>query len=153
MSRAAQVPAALYYKTRFVMSTRPLWLALARLESRVLADDLADVTIDRPVYVTGLARAGTTIVTEMLAESEQLTSHTYGDFPFIFTPFWRNWLAQRSRVANPVKSQRAHADRIEISLDSPEAFEEVLWMAFDRALHTEQSITPVAADQAPAGFT
>ncbi|MEM9530675.1 MAG: sulfotransferase [Pseudomonadota bacterium] len=149
---SSSVPTSLYLKTRSVMATRRLWLALARLETAVLGDELAAIELEAPIYVTGLARAGTTIVTEMLAQVAGVTSHQYADFPFIFTPYWRNWLAQRSQVGTPVTVERAHQDRIRVSVNSPEAFEEVLWMAFDRPLHHERTATPLAAAAAPAGF-
>lgn len=38
-----------------------------------------------PVYVTGLARAGTTITLEALAAHPHLASHRYGDYPFFLS--------------------------------------------------------------------
>lgn len=134
------------------MASRPLWKLLSGLETAVVADEIEKQRIKQPVYVTGIARAGTTIVSEMLACSPQLTSHQYADFPFLFTPFWRNWLAQRSQLATPAVVERAHRDRIQITHASAEAFEEVLWMAFDRDLHRSRAITPMDEGQAPKGF-
>jgi len=51
----------------FVERTGGFWRWLGDLESRVFAADLAEIAIDRPIYVTGLARAGTTILLELLA--------------------------------------------------------------------------------------
>ena len=108
---------------------------LGNLETRVLADELHAISIDNPIYVTSLARAGTTIVTEMLESHPDLSCHHYSDFPNPWTPFWRNYLLQHSRRQPPEASVRAHRDRILVSQDSPEAVEEVLWMGFFENLH------------------
>lgn len=123
-----RVPAGLYWQTRLARAWAPLWVRLARLESRVL--ELDDRAPRAPVYVTGLARAGTTIVTELLSRHPELTCHRYSDFPWIYTPYWRNWLLQRSRIGVPRPVERTHRDRIMVTLDSPEAVEEVLWRHF-----------------------
>ncbi|MEM6938266.1 MAG: sulfotransferase, partial [Pseudomonadota bacterium] len=149
---SAGVPSGLYLRTRISRLLNPFWPTFSRLESFFVGDELAGQEIDRPVYVTGIARAGTTIVTEMLAASLELTSHQYADFPFLFTPYWRNYLAQRSQVAAPKAIERAHKDRILVSANSPEAFEEVLWMLFDPALHYKYPIRALGPNDAPEGF-
>ena len=87
--------------------------------------------VDRPVYIASLPRSGTTILTEMLEQHPDLTCHRYSDFPNVWTPYWRNYLLREN--PDPVRREmreRAHKDRIEVSNDSPEAVEEVLWMSF-----------------------
>ena len=66
------------------------WKRLGKLETRFLADDIAGTEITAPVYVCGLARAGTTAVLEALSKAQGVTSHRYSDFPWVFTPYWRN---------------------------------------------------------------
>ena len=130
-----RVPTGLYMQSRFFATTRPLWRKLADFESAVVRELTADLPIDRPLYVTSLARSGTTIVTEMLERHPDVTAHRYSDFPNIWTPYWRNYLLQRSRREPPKSAERAHRDRIEVSNDSPEAVEEVLWMHFFPGRH------------------
>lgn len=132
-----RVPAGLHWQSRFFAATAGLWRRLGDLESRVLADDIAAVRIEKPIYVTSLARAGTTIVTELLERHPAVTSHRYSDFPNVWTPYWRNDLLQKSRRETPALEERAHRDRIRVSNDSPEAVEEILWMHFFRNLHDE----------------
>ena len=124
------VPRFLHWESRFFAATQPLWRALGNLESKLLADELAGRNVDRPIYVCSLPRAGTTIITEMLAGCPGVTSFRYSDFPNMWTPYWRNWLLQRSRPFTPSRKERAHGDRIQISNDSPEAVEEILWRHF-----------------------
>lgn len=132
---AIRVPASLYFQSRFFEATRGLWRRLAELETAAVRDDIASESVDRPVYITGLPRAGTTILTEMLAQHPALTCHRYSDFPNVWTPYWRNYLLGKTRTRTPEKKERAHGDRIRVNNDSPEAVEEVLWMHFFPSLH------------------
>ena len=54
-----RVPRGPLWLGRAIRATAPLWLALGRLESRALRGRLRPV--DRPIYIAGLPRAGTTI--------------------------------------------------------------------------------------------
>lgn len=111
------------------------WLKLGRLENRMLADQLAAVRVEAPVYVAGLARAGTTILLEVLAKHPALVSHRYKDFPPVFTPYAWNRLLDRMPQKEAVATERAHLDGIAVTPDSPEALEEPVWMAFFDRLH------------------
>ncbi len=130
-----KVPTGLYWQTRLVDRTTAWWVRAGNVESGLLGDELSELAINKPIYVTGLARAGTTITTELLNHHPQVTSHRYSDFPFVFTPYWRNWLLQRTRVAVAKPVERVHGDRILVTNDSPEAVEEALWMYFFPNLH------------------
>ncbi|MBS3821724.1 MAG: sulfotransferase [Phycisphaerae bacterium] len=91
------------------------------------------------MYIAGVARSGTTILTEMLARHPDVTSHRYSDFPNVFTPYWRNWLAGRVRRAPARAVERAHKDRLMVTTESPEAVEEVIWMHFFAHLHDPET--------------
>lgn len=130
-----RVPSGLYFQSRFFAATSVLWRRLGDLESRVVRQETEQLVVDRPVYVTGLARSGTTILTEMLERHPHLTCHRYSDFPNVWTPYWRNYLLEKTRIHAPKMVERAHSDRIQVSNDSPEAVEEVLWMYFFPSLH------------------
>jgi hypothetical protein len=130
-----RVPSGLYYQSRFFAATRGLWKRLADLETSVIREETEQLAIDRPVYVTALPRSGTTILTEMLERHPDLTCHRYSDLPNVWTPYWRNYLLEKTRKQAPKMEERAHKDRIQVSNDSPEAVEEVLWMSFFPALH------------------
>lgn len=142
----SKVPSGLYWTTRFVTATAGLWEKIGRFETHILADDLETVTIDKPVYVCGLARSGTTIVTEFLNEHADLTSLRYSDFPWLYTPYWRNWLRQRSQTFKPTPVERAHQDRILVTQDSPEAYEEPLWEHFFEHCHDTNHNQILTAD-------
>jgi len=130
-----RVPSGLYLQSRVFAATRGLWKRLADLESSVVREETEQLAVDRPVYVTSLPRSGTTILTEMLERHPDLTCHRYSDFPNVWTPYWRNYLLEKTRSQAPKMEERAHKDRILVSNDSPEAVEEVLWMYFFPTLH------------------
>src|SRR5690606_3297213 len=104
----------------------------------MLRERLDPLPADRPVYVSGLARSGSTILLELLARHPELVTHRYRDFPLVLTPHAWNWFVDRAGRADHVAKERAHRDRIKVTPESPEAFEEVLWMAFFPQLHSQE---------------
>ena len=142
-----RVPGGLYLQSRLVKATEGLWHSLGKLESWALRDEIEQTQIRAPIYVSGLARSGTTILTEMLAEHPTVTSHRYSDFPMTYTPYWRNWLRQRSQISRPEPVERAHRDRIMVTEDSPEAVEEILWIRYFEQCHDSSASQVLAAPQ------
>src|SRR5690606_4177504 len=112
-----------------------LWTRLGDLETRLVADRLDIITVDRPIYVTGLARSGTTVLLELLALHPDTVAHRYRDFPLVLTPWAWNWFVDRAGRGEAVARERAHRDRITVTSESPEAFEEVIWMTFFPDIH------------------
>lgn len=102
--------------------------AVSRIEDRLLSEP-ADEPAAPPVFVTSLARGGTTALLNALHDVPGVATHTYRDMPFLTAPILWNRVAggKRRRV---VRRERAHGDGLEIDLDSPEAFEEVVWRMF-----------------------
>jgi hypothetical protein len=112
---------------------RQSWLALGRLESRALADELAARPIDRPLYVCGLARSGSTLLHHLVTAHPGVATHRVKDFPLVFTPYW--WRQATARLPATAARERSHGDRVLINSDSPEALEEMVWMAFFPRCH------------------
>jgi len=83
---------------------------------------------DGHVFISGLARSGTTILMQYLYETGQFRSLTYRDMPFVLMP--GTWKKIANRTASVENKERAHLDHIMIGIDSPEAFEEVFWRVF-----------------------
>lgn len=88
----------------------------------------------RHVFVTGLARAGTTILMREIHRTGQFGSLTYADMPFVLAP--NLWARLSSRGRSPgERTERAHGDGIEVDTQSPEALDEVYWRMFDGAAY------------------
>jgi len=110
-------------------------LALSSQFMRKAAFDLESSTIsttqckDNNVFVAGLARSGTTILLNALYESNEFSSLSYQDMPFVLAPNLWSKLSFSKKDNDLV--ERAHGDGIKVSIESPEAFEEVFWMTFN----------------------
>jgi len=92
----------------------------------------------KPVFVTGLARAGTTILLEALYSTGLFATLTYRDMPFVTAPLFWKLLTSGNRKESDLK-ERAHGDRLKVNYDSPEAFEEVFWMTFTNGDYIKES--------------
>ena len=80
------------------------------------------------VYVTGLARAGSTILMREIHATGVFGSLTYADMPFVLAPnLWAK--LSKTKDAGP-SAERAHGDGIKVDAHSPEALEEVYWRIF-----------------------
>jgi hypothetical protein len=115
-------------------------IKLGDYESAILRERLDKTPAACPVYITGLARAGTTLILEILSRHPDVATHLYRDFPMMFTPyFWGRFLEFMDRFrAEALPEERAHKDRIMVTPKSPESMEELLWMAFFEGLHEGQ---------------
>ncbi|WP_075507316.1 sulfotransferase [Prochlorococcus marinus] len=80
------------------------------------------------VFITGLARSGTTILLNALYKSNIFASLSYADMPFVLAP--NLWSKISFNKKNLELKERAHGDGIKVSTESPEAFEEVFWQTF-----------------------
>ena len=130
-----QVPRSIHMLSTLAERHPALLLRLGRWEASWAADELAGRTVDRPIYVTGLARSGSTILLELLAAHDDVATHQYCDFPLIPIPLWWNWFLDRASRTESQPVERAHKDGIAVTPESPEAMEEVLWMAFFPTCH------------------
>ena len=115
---------------RLAFSTIEIQKGLADLEDRVYGRNLARIEIDRPVFITSLPRAGTTLLLDVIASTGSFGSHTYRDLPFVLIPLLWDTVSGGVRRQNESEIERAHGDGMTISYDSHEAFEEVLWRAY-----------------------
>jgi Sulfotransferase family len=108
-------------------------------------------TIDRPVFIAGLARSGTTILLEKLSRIDGVATHRYRDFPFVMAPiYWSRFVALFGTGQNP--KERPHHDSIFITRESPEAFEEPIWQHFFSRLHDPGSSQVLTAADRNAAF-
>ena len=147
------VPAGFYWAVRGVHAGAPLFVGLGNLESRILGRRLARARVDRPVYICGLPRAGTTITLQMLSEHPDVTTHKYADFLMPYTPYAWNWIFPKVPVdamRKPVP--RIHRDRIQVTRDSAEMGEEILWERFFPFIHDETKLSLLDANTSNPAF-
>jgi hypothetical protein len=147
------VPGPFYWSVRGVHAAAPLFVGLGNLESRFLAGRLASQRVDRPGYICGLPRAGTTITLQMLSEHPDVVTHKYADFLMPYMPYVWNKVFPRIPVdamRKPVP--RIHRDRIEVTRDSAEMGEEILWEHFFPHIHAETNYSVLDGSTSNAAF-
>ncbi len=147
------VPTSFYAIMRFNDALAPLWMKLSDIESWTYRHRLTRAPLDRPVFICGVARAGTTITLEMLSQHPDVGTHRYLDFVLPYVPIWWNWAVPRIPIRGldePV--DRIHRDRIKITRHSPEAIEEMIWMRFFPHLHDGSRNNILAADTTNRNF-
>ena len=130
----------------------PLRRVLAALEDDLASRQLEAVRVERPVFVTGLARSGTTMMLELLAQADGVATHRYRDFPFVFAPLAWNWFQDRATRGPAQAVERPHRDRIRITRESAEAFEEPLWQDFFPWAHDPSRCHVMGAESAHPQF-
>ena len=124
---------------------------LAALETRLYRRRIDPSRAERPIFVTSLPRAGTTILLQMLARCPELVSATYRQMPFTFAPLLWGGFSSAFRTS-PEMAERTHGDGIDIGVDSPEAFEEMVWLAFWPDHYRRDHIRPWREDVRDAEF-
>lgn len=151
----ARLPRALYLLGKFKRRFEATSVRLGAAESRLLRRRLRTQRVDRPVYVTGLARAGTTITLELLNQHPDVTAHRYRDMIQPHLPYaWNAWNQFLDRLPLPAEqpSERLHKDGILVTGDSPEAVEETIWNWFFPGLHEEERSAVLDADTTNPAF-
>lgn len=133
-------------------SASDLFRRLGDFESRMLGKRMTGVSIDRPIFVSGLARSGTTTVLEQLSSIPGVATHQYRDFPFVMTPvIWHAFTSIFSRSGR--KQERPHKDGIRVCRESPEAFEEPIWQHFFPHVHDDNAVHTINEQQGTETFS
>lgn len=116
------------------------------LESALHGGKLDNPAQGKHVFIAGLARAGTTLLLNLLHSSDQFASLTYRDMPFVMAPnLWRSLSSRHAK--DSAARERAHGDGMMVSADSPEALEEVFWRTFSGAKYLRKStLVPMTAE-------
>ena len=96
------------------------------LENKIYNKKIIDYRNNQHIFISGLARSGSTLLLNLLYNSIEYCSLTYNDMPFILAPnLWSKIFKNSQKNTNLAK--RAHNDLIKININSPESFEEVFW--------------------------
>ena len=114
---------------RLAFAGNAIQFTAADIERTMFSASYKSVRGERPIFVTSLPRAGTTLMLEVLYRFPSLASHVYRDMPFVMAPVLWAHLSGSFRRPQELR-ERAHGDGVQVGYDSPEAFEEILWRAF-----------------------
>ncbi len=99
------------------------------LDQMMVRSDPRAIAGRRHVFVSGLARAGTTVLMRRFHATGQFRSLTYRDMPFVLAPNLWSRISGASR-RHVEAAERAHGDWLVVDLDSPESLDEVFWRVF-----------------------
>lgn len=149
----AEVPYGIFERLlhRLAFAYPGTQLALSDIEDRLYRARINPDATRRPVFITSLPRAGTTILLEVLSTLPEFSSATYRQMPFTMLPLlWGSITAGLWRESR--LTERAHGDGMMVGFDSAEAFEEVVWMAFWRGHYAADHIRTWAADEVDPEF-
>tara|TARA_E500000331_G_scaffold355393_1_gene410741 strand:+ start:1687 stop:2661 length:975 start_codon:yes stop_codon:yes gene_type:complete len=111
---------------QFALSSKFMREVMFDVENSAISIDQTD---GKHVFISGLARSGTTVLLNAIYQSDEFASLCYEDMPFVLAPNLWSKLSLNKKEIDLV--ERAHSDGIKVSTQSPEAFEEVFWMTFD----------------------
>jgi hypothetical protein len=146
------IPFGTWWLTRQLIRRPKLFIRLGNFESNLFQEQLAGISIDRPIFICGLARAGTTITLELLSGLPQIASYRYRDFPGVHLPLaWNRALAGAART-EIAAVERLHGDGIEITAESPEALDEPIWMSFFPDAHDPSRSNVLDRDHRSSAF-
>jgi hypothetical protein len=148
----AQPPFFRTHIGHFLYRNPSVAVALGKFESSLLAIDEHDKPVKTPIYINGIARSGSTILLELLASHSGMATHRYEDFPFAMAPWWWRRVISLSSFGGHQPQERAHQDGIMVTPNSPEAMEELVWMAFFPQLHDPSHSAVLTAASANPEF-
>ncbi len=144
------VPFFLHLLGGWVHRHPALWRWLGGLESNLLTEELSSVPVHMPIYVAGLARSGSTLLHEVVCSHPHVATLRSKDYPMLFTPYW--WRCAIANTQPQPPRERPHRDRVMITPDSPDALEEMLWMAFFPRCHDPSVSQLTSAKEGHASF-
>lgn len=146
-------PAPLFHAYRLVHALRGAFHALGCLESRLMRPRLRRTAIDRPLYICGVPRCGTTILLEMLSAHPSVATHQYADMLMPYVPYaWAALMKGARPLMRDEPRERLHRDRIVVTNLSAESVEETLWLRYFDGLHSEASSCVLGAGDAHPRF-
>ncbi|NHI88295.1 MAG: sulfotransferase [Candidatus Thorarchaeota archaeon] len=144
-------PAPMYFIAKMVKTVPFLGETLHSLELSRIGKGIQTIKVDRPIYVTGLARAGTTITLEMLSQHPDVGTHRYLHMVLPYAPQLVQWIADKTPLMlSP--TERIHKDGIMVNRNSPEAVEEIFWQRYFQNTLDESKTNIMRADSSNPEF-
>jgi hypothetical protein len=107
------------YLNNYFVSKATLDYELDKYKQKIDALEVENI-----VFVSGLARSGTTYFLNKIHSTNKIASLQYNNMPFLFLP--NTWV--NTNKGETV--ERAHKDGIKVNRTSPEALDEYFWKVF-----------------------
>jgi len=111
-----------------ILGNKFILRSLYDLEKIFFSKNIEEIKHNHHIFITSLPRSGTTILLNYIFSSQNFSSLTYRQMPFILSP---NIFSKINFFSSNIKKERAHTDGILYNLDSPEAFDEIFFNLFD----------------------
>lgn len=113
---------------------------------RILSKSLTENEVIKSsnIFITGLARSGTTALLNKFYATEELGSFLYKFMPFILLPELAK-IASSSKDNIPTR-ERFHSDGIKINLNSPECLDEVFWIKSTAYCDYKEFLKPIIVE-------
>ena len=92
--------------------------------------------VEQYVFITGLARSGTTALMNKIFNTQEYASLQYSNMPILLAP---NLWNKKLKIE---KHERAHGDGIIIDGNSPEEFDEYFWKVFLKDSYIKDGLIP-----------
>jgi len=112
---------------QFFLSNHYVKKSFFELEKKIFNKKI-NFKLQDHVFICGLPRSGTTMLLNLIHETKKFASLTYYDMPLIMAP---NLFSKFKKIQKDKVINRYHSDGLNISLSSPEAFDEVFLSTFN----------------------
>ena len=94
-------------RSRSISAPSAVQLAAADIEKTAYKARYKSASADRPIFITSLPRAGTTVLLEAFHQLPGMATHLYRDMPFVMAPIL--WSTISKGFGKPAKmAERAH---------------------------------------------
>jgi hypothetical protein len=150
LAAAFQVPFWLHALGGWVHRHPRFCRRLGDLETASLEPSLRAVAVEMPIYISGLARSGSTLLHDVVAGHPAVATHRVKDYPLVWTPSW--WRRATAKLPPAAPRERVHRDGVMVTPDSPDALEEMLWMAFFPQRHDPATSQVLGREDARPDF-
>ena len=94
------------------------------------------------VFITGLARSGTTALLNKIFSTGEFGSFLYKYMPFILSPSLANIYSKNSNKYKELYLERHHKDGILFSSNSPECLDEPFWIKSSEKNYKSNKLSP-----------
>lgn len=96
-------------------------------------------------FLSGLARSGSTIISNTLYSSKKFSSLKYADMPFVLSP--NIWHKFKNQYQKNIYFNRPHTDKLKIDLYSIDSFEEIFWRVFSGKHYIKDNLLQIQTNQ------